>query len=460
MTGAARGLDVPHAAILCVAAAMLAYNTVLHYIAGHLRAKPVKREWSNTHPFARLLVPRTFLGFGDEGRLARAALFAFVQITLDYLSLAALVHFCGGVESPLSVFFVFHVVIASILLSRRGTYLQTTVGFLLFAAVALGECFGLLDHHALGLFWLPHAYRTGSAVASGLAVFGATLYLASYLCSTIAVDLRERVRANVRLSRQIAEDKKQLERAYETVRESERTKSQYMRKVAHELRGPLGTIETALKVILQGLAGAPDEPTRDLLARAQRRAGELAAVTQDLLLLARAREAGLEPEQAPVALEGLIHEIVRDFKPSAERKDVSISAEAASGGVVLGDAVAVRQLIANLVENGIRYTPPGGAVVVTLHRGDGRLVLEVRDTGIGIASEDLTRIFDEFYRAPNARQYAEQGTGLGLTIVKQTAERLGAVVTVKSRLGAGTQFVVTLPANDSGPERAGPRPAH
>lgn len=445
--GIARGLepvDFSIKPILALAAGLLVYNTVLFFAAGRLRTKPVKGDWGRTHPFARLAAPRTFCGLGDDDRVARAALFAFLQITLDFLFLAALLHFCGGVESPFAVFFVFHVVIASIMLSRRATYLQTTIGFLVYAAVVLGEYFRIVDHHPLHWAWPPDAYRTWSIAATSLVVLGATLYLAAYLCSTIAVDLRERVRANVLLSQQIADDKRRLEVAYETLRESERTKSQYMRKVAHELRGPLGTIETALKVLLQGMAGVLSESSRDLIGRAQRRAGELAAITHDLLVLARARGAALDEERETVAIGGLIAEVIEDLRQSAERKRVTISADIASGGVTIGYPVALRQLVANLVENGIRYTDPGGAVTVTLRSQDERLVLKVEDTGIGIAEEDLPRIFDEFYRGANARSYAEQGTGLGLAIVKEIAERHGGSVVVESQLGHGTRFTVTL----------------
>ena len=437
--------DVPVGPILAVGVSLLAYNTVLYFVAARLSAKPVGRAWGSASSFARLLAPRTFLGLGDESAVARAAFFAFVQITIDFLFLAVLLHFSGGVESPFSVFFVFHVVIASILLSRRATYVQTTVGFLLFAAVVLGEYFGVLDHHPLHSLWPVDAYRSFSAAATGLVVLGATLYLASYLCSTVAVDLRERVRTNVRLSRQIADEKQKLEVAYETLRESERTKSQYMRKVAHELRGPLGTIETALKVVLQGMAGALDGPSRDLIGRAERRAGELAAVTHDLLLLARAREAALGEERVPVALDGLLAEVIEDFRQPAQYKNVALSADACCGEAVLGDPVAIRQLVANLVENGIRYTEPGGSVTARLRSRGGCVVLEVEDTGIGIAEEDLPRVFDEFFRGANAREFAAEGTGLGLAICKVIAERHGGSIAVESRPGHGTRFAVTLP---------------
>ncbi|MGC9973725.1 MAG: HAMP domain-containing sensor histidine kinase, partial [Bryobacteraceae bacterium] len=165
----------------------------------------------------------------------------------------------------------------------------------------------------------------------------------------------------------------------------------------------------------------------------------------DLLLLARAREAGLDEERVPVALDGLLGEVIEDFRQSAQCKNVALSADTCCGRVVLGDPVAIRQLVANLVENGIRYTKPGGSVTARLRSRGGCVVLEVEDTGIGIPEEDLPRIFDEFYRGANAREHAAEGTGLGLAICKVIAERHGGNIAVESQPGHGTCFAVTLP---------------
>jgi len=435
---------LPLGPIVAVAAGLALYNAALYSVALRLRARPVKNSWS-TGVFARLLVPRTYLGLGDDSGVARAALFAFLQISVDFLFLAVLLHFSGGIASPFTLFFVFHVVIASILLSRRATYFETTIGFLLLVIVVLGEYFGILDHHLLASGWQPDAYQSRQVIVMGLAVVGATLYLASYLCSTVAVDLRERVRANLLLSREIAEEKCKVEAAYDSLRETERAKSQYMRKVAHELRGPLGTIETALKVVLQGVTGKLDEPSRDLISRAARRAGELATVTHDLLVLARAREAEVGAQRVTVALDALLAEVIEDLRPTAQRKSVALGADAGCACSILGDPAALRQLIANLVENGIRYTGPGGSVAARLLARDGSVVLEVEDTGIGIAEDDLPHVFEEFYRGANAREYTAEGTGLGLAICKVIAERHGGNIEVGRRVAGGTRFAVTLP---------------
>jgi len=237
-------------------------------------------------------------------------------------------------------------------------------------------------------------------VAAELTVLGVTLYLTAYMASTIAVRLRTRVRETVVLSRAVAAQAAELDAAYRKLQTVESAKSQYMRKVSHELRGPLGTIQTALKVALQRSAAAVDPESRDLLERAERRAGELAEVTGDLLALSRAREGRLAVERSEVDLVAVVREQLDEAMADAERAGVTVTGEAsAASAVVRGDPRDLGQLCRNLLSNAIRYTAPGGRVTVRLDREGDRIRLQVEDTGIGIPEAELPRVFEEFYRA-------------------------------------------------------------
>jgi signal transduction histidine kinase len=399
---------------------------------------------------ARFLTPRTLLGFEGESEAVRAAVFTSLQITVDLVLLALLLHFGGGLENPFLIFFVFHVIIASILLSRRATFFHATLGFVLIATVGLGECFGVLPHYPLGGVWREGAYADPRLVAAELTVLGVTLYLTAYMASTIAVRLRTRVRETVLLSRAVSVQAAELDAAYRKLQAVESAKSQYMRKVSHELRGPLGTIQTALKVVLQRSAATVEPESRDLLERAERRAGELAEVTSDLLALSRAREGRLAVERSEVDLAAVVREQLDEAMADAERAGVTVTGEASAvPAVVRGDPRDLGQLCRNLLSNAIRYTAPGGRVTVRLDREDDRIRLQVEDAGIGIPEAELPRVFEEFYRAANARDRVPTGTGLGLAIVRSVAEQHGGTVEVASEAGRGTRFTVELPAADA-----------
>jgi signal transduction histidine kinase len=308
------GIHLPFGRLYGVTAVLAFYNLVLTLVAKQLQR--AKGPGSTRPPGAvSHAVLRVLWGMQLDREAPEAAALANIQISIDLFLLAALLHFSGGIENPFIIFFIFHIIIAGILLSPRATYVQATLGFVLISSVSFAECFGFLEHYPLGAMWTPDGYRNPIVVAVELFVLGTTLYLSVYMGTTIASQLRRRERQIALLSADLAEKAGNLEVAYRKVRQTERTKSQYMRKVAHELRGPLGTIKTALRVVLDGLVGEVPERSRDLISRAERRAGELAELTRDLLVLSRAREGRAATEM--VRLPGLVSRRSRRMGPAA-----------------------------------------------------------------------------------------------------------------------------------------------
>ena len=444
------GIRLPLGPLYAVTAGLAAYNLILALVVRRLQRVQLPGVVVSRRPFQNAVL-RVLWRMNLDVEAPQAAALANIQISIDLVLLAALLHFAGGIENPFILFFIFHIIIASILLSPRATFVQATLGFALISAVALGECFGILTHYPLGGMWTADGYRHATTVGVELFVLGVTLYLSVYMGTTLARHLRRRERQVARLSSELAEKAGLVEAAYRKVRQSERVKSQYMRKVAHELGGPLGTIKTALQVVLQGLAGELPERSRDLVSRAERRAGELAQMTKDLLVLSRAREARQATEMVPVDLAEIVEEVVAEIRPAATRAGVTLCGSVAAGlGEVRGDPAGLRQLVGNLVANGIRYTPRGGGVDVRAYRTAHFIRLEVQDTGMGIPEADIPRVWEDFFRSAEARERVPEGTGLGLSIVKAVAEEHGGSVAVSSELDHGTTFSVELPVGQSG----------
>jgi len=441
--------------IYAVLVVLAFYNLIVGLVFLRLRRRDTAdtgeaRQGGTEEPvtgLVRFLLPRTPPGVNYYDRhAARAAVFANIQIGFDLVLLAALLHFAGGIENPLRVFFVFHVIIASILLSRRATYAHATLGFLLLSAVALAEFWGLLPHYSLQTHWRPDGYLDPRLVGTQLFLLGVTLYVSAYLASSIAARLRRREVDVVVLSQHLAAKATHLEAAYAEVSAAEKAKSQYMRKVAHELRGPLGTIKTALRVALDSAPGVLPDRTLDLIQRAEHRAGELAMMTQELLSLSRARGSRMAIEVTAVDPAPIAQKIVDDLRASAEEAGVTLDVAIAEGlREFMGDPEGFADLITNLVSNGIRYTPRGGRVGLDVHATAGTLVVDVSDTGIGIPVEDLPRIYEEFFRSKVAREFTSGGSGLGMAIVKAVVEQHGGSITVQSAVGRGTTVRVELP---------------
>jgi signal transduction histidine kinase len=439
------GLPLALGPLYGLTAGLAFYNLILTVFVKRLervqRTEPARRPRALPRSVVRML-----WGMNLDVEAPEAAALANIQISIDLLLLALLLHFAGGIENPFIIFFIFHIIIASILLSPRATCIQATLGFGLISAVAFSECFGILRHYPLGGMWTADGYRHPTVVGVELFVLGATLYLSVYMGTTIAGHLRRREREVATLSGELAEKAELVSAAYRKVRQTERLKSQYMRKVAHELRGPLGTIKTALQVVLEGIVGEIPERSRDLISRAERRVGELADLTRDLLILSRAREGKLKTEMVPVNPGELIAGVLAEMRSTARRAGITLTSTVAKDlGDLRADPAGLQQLASNLVSNSIRYTPRGGNVEVRLYRKADSLWLEVEDTGIGIPEEDISRLFEDFFRSANARERVPEGTGLGLSIVRAVAEEHGGKVTVESTPGKGTRFTVELP---------------
>ena len=212
---------------------------------------------------------------------------------------------------------------------------------------------------------------------------------------------------------------------------------------SHELRNPLMVLRGNLELLSHDLPPADRiEATTESIEEVDR----MTRLVRDLLFLADAdAESAIQHEE--VALEALVAAIAEDAVLIATRSDGTreIVLEANDPIVIHGDPERLRQLIWNLVENAVRYTPAGGTVILALRRHGPVAELTISDTGIGIAPEHLPHIFERFYRVDTSRSRALGGTGLGLSIVRQIAEAHGGQVRVRSTLGEGSTFTVALP---------------
>ncbi|MDB5077373.1 MAG: cztS [Chloroflexi bacterium] len=227
-----------------------------------------------------------------------------------------------------------------------------------------------------------------------------------------------------------------LERAFAQQR-------QFAADASHELRTPLTIIKGDLDVLLR--RRRKPEEYEEVARGADEEVTRLARLVDDLLTLARADSGQAQIATEFVYLDALVEDVVAGLRRLAETANLSLETNLQRDVAVLGDPDRLRQLVINLVSNAIKYTLAGGRVTVTLESVDGWARLEVADTGIGIASEDLPHIFDRFFRADKARAGNESGTGLGLSISRWAAEAHGGRISVQSRLGEGSVFTVLLP---------------
>jgi PAS domain S-box-containing protein len=530
-------IELQDLAIYCIAALLALYNLTVLLLLNHMTKD--NREVS-------------------EQAIKRILNF---QICADLVLLTLILHFSGGVENPFVFYFIFHMIIASILLSARESYLQATFAVLLFGLLLLSEYFELIPHYGLKGFVQQPLYRDGLYILGTFFVFATSLYLVVYMTSHIAIRLRQaeqallasrdylgrilngmhdglividrdytikdvngrfleqcgvnrddvvgskcykisqnadkpcssfgricpavqvfntaetvqvehthfnsdanprfvelnafplfamdgNVESVVELSHDITERKlneQALREANLLLQEKDRIKDQYVSRVTHDIKGHLASIQACLAVVRDKAFQRLDSHDADFIHRAYVRAAKLADFVKKLLRLTQMR-LNNKMEMKPFSFSDALRNIANTVKAKAEDKSITLNCNITpSVGKIVGNQISIEEMVTNILLNAIKYTPENGSVEIHAEEREGCVFVQITDTGIGIPIKDQDKIFDEFYRADNARKVERDGTGLGLSIVKYIIERHGGEIQVQSQEGSGTTFTITLP---------------
>lgn len=240
-------------------------------------------------------------------------------------------------------------------------------------------------------------------------------------------------------------------RASAALEELEAGRSRFIRVATHELRSPLTVAQSLVRGVLGGYAGELTEQQSEMFHRISRRLDYLESLVNDLLDLAASEAPGLAEEEGPVAINASVGRAVLLLQPRAEEKGVDLTlTPCCEELVVRGTEEGLDRVFVNLVGNAVKYTPSGGSVSVRARREGDEIQIEVVDTGIGIPEDAMPRLFEEFYRAPNAKAMDAVGTGLGLTIVEELVDRYDGRIEVESEVGEGSTFTVAFPVLEEG----------
>ncbi len=232
-----------------------------------------------------------------------------------------------------------------------------------------------------------------------------------------------------------------LERSFEQIK-------RFTADASHELKTPLTVMKGEIEVALRG--ESMPEHLKSVLVSCLEEIDRLNYIVKNLLDLAKTDAESAATVKTEVRLDKIISDRYELFRKIAVEKGIELDILKNRPIVVMGDPVRLGQLVHNLIDNAIKYTPAPGKVEVSLERLNGSALLKVRDTGVGISEEDLPHIFDRFYRVDRARTREAGGAGLGLSICKEIAEAYGGTIKAESEQGRGTVFTVVLPLKGGG----------
>lgn len=244
----------------------------------------------------------------------------------------------------------------------------------------------------------------------------------------------------------LEEETRQLARAKTDLEKMRSMEGRFMLTMVHILRAPVAVLQNTIQLVQKGFI--PPEQHKDVLKGAEQRAGELLAILDDVHFLSCLKEGvGLKTsEKAEVA--GILEQVLASLQVQARHRAIALTSSIAARPLVNANPEHIKALWTHLITNALQYTPPGGQVEAAVLNSPGgdAVIGTVRDTGIGMADDETSRIFEEFYRTDAARALQETGTGLGMPIVQQILELYGGSIEIESAAGKGSTFRFTLPA--------------
>ena len=407
VAGRFMSIALARSALYTLSGLLLVYNFVLHDLLRYW-------TWGGKEPSPR--------------RIGRMLTF---QISADLVVLTTILHFSGGIENPFSFFYVFHMILVSILRSKWHSYVQATSAVILFGGVVILEGLGVLRHYDLVGFAAHGLYDNPVFVFGFLFVFTVTLYLVVYMTTSISEQLR------------MQQDN--YERANALLEEKDQLKNQYVLRLTHDIKGHLAAIQSCLEIVIDGTVGPLNDKQTDLIDRSHRRTVKCMAFITALLKLTRMKLTG-ELEMERFSLKNCVFNALAAVQNRARNKAIAVThAIDSSVDEIPGEAVLIEETLTNLLFNAVKYTPHGGQVSLAVDEEGPLLRVTIRDTGIGIPDEAMAHIFEEFYRAANARATERDGSGLGLAFARQVVERHGGRIEARNNPDGGTTFTFTLP---------------
>ncbi len=256
------------------------------------------------------------------------------------------------------------------------------------------------------------------------------------------------------LELKVEERTKQLSTALEEVQKISKMKSQFISAVSHELRTPLTSIKGYASILMAGKVGKIPQEVKDRLAKINKHSDNLVKMINDLLDISRIESGRVSMKYTRQALPSMIENIKDLLMPQIKEKDINFEVEMPETlPEVMIDAAQIERVFINLVSNALKFTPQHGTISISAEHDEEEITLRVSDSGIGIKKDDLSQLFEEFYRADNLINQNVKGTGLGLSLVKRIVEAHRGRIWVTSRLNQGTTFYFTLPVKHERPSK-------
>jgi len=352
------------------------------------------------------------------------------QISADFLALTIMLHFAGGIENPFIVYYIFHMIMASIVLAPRDSFFQVTLALILIGILSLFEYSGILPHYALEGFVSHDLYQNEKYLLATGIIFISTSYLVVYITTSIVMQSRRHEDAYINANLEL-EKKDEI-------------KSEYVLRITHDIKGHLAAIQGCLNVLHTKAEGSINQECEEFLESASQRTSILIRFVKDLLYITKLKLSN-EFITAPFSIRESLQKIVASMESSAREKSIRFNLEIdETVNQINGYQISIEELISNLLGNAILYSEQNSQISLVAKDLEKQVLIEIVDSGPGIPEQEQALVFEEFYRGSNIINTSE-GTGLGLAIANKIVKNHGGRIWVESTEGKGSKFCFTLP---------------
>ena len=352
------------------------------------------------------------------------------QIAFDFIILAVLLHFSGGIENPCILFFIFHMIIGSIILPSKNAYFLALLAIFLFLTLTVTEYFGILEHHSINKYFMSMISNEPLYFFSSQAIFVFTSFIAVYLA--------------VNFSGQLRLAKMLLSQNNQGLLEKDKIKNEFIKRVTHDIRNELATVSSCLSVVDKQILEPVTNQNADFVYKALKRTKKLTLFVNDILTLTNLKLDN-RFETSIFSLSEVVNNVINRVKSEVEVKNIELLLKMEDDSLTIsGIKVSFEEALSKLVQNAVKYTPSQGKVCLEIKKKSEIICIVVSDNGYGIPEKDLSYVFDEFYRGENIKSI--EGNGLGLSLVKAIVDRHNGSINVKSKLNSGTTFTLLFNA--------------
>ncbi len=398
-------------ALLFITISIFVYNSTLHFIRQFL-----KHDANSFNPLH----------------------LSILQMVFDLIALMLVVYYTGSVESPILLFFVIHMIVGSLILPGFVVYAFAVVIVLAFWGITVGEYYSIIYHHHIDGFLPFQLHQQFNYVLSVNVSFAFLVFMIVLIANKMANQLYIR--------------EQQLIESIDKINAAEKEKQKYISGIVHEIKTPLAAVHSYLDLVLQKFLGPLDEVVEEKLTRARRRSDEAIELINNVLKISKLRiEDSFIKEEVDIA--SILARAIKSAKVNAEAKGVKLSLinHRKEKHTIEGDPLLIQIALSNIISNAIKYNNMDGIVEIEVNEDKDNLIIKVCDNGVGIPEEETQKIFNDFYRASNIKHGGVEGSGLGLSVVKQIVERHNGTINVQSpshlstNKYPGTCVKITLP---------------